>query len=111
MRDGPPTIQADLTFLAAHEGGRKTLPDFVSGQYMPHLVVLDAADVEEEYLSVRFLDGPSNYTFGESGRFLLELMYHPRVDYTRLRRGSELAVREGGRTVARGYAVSGFQEN
>ena len=72
---GVPRLEVEITFFAAEEGGRRSLPapPWSPPGYMPHLTVGDG-----EYLGVRFVAGPAP-SFGVPARFVLELMYHPRV--------------------------------
>jgi hypothetical protein len=98
-----PCILAEVLFLSEAEGGRRSPPQPPWGEgrwYMPHAVVEGMA----EYLGVRFVDGPQ-VAAGEPGRFVLALMYHPRVDYSDLRPGVSFALSEGGRVVARGQVL------
>jgi hypothetical protein len=67
---------------------------------MPHAVV----EGQSEYLGVRFIGGPA-VAAGELGQFELALMYHPQVDYAALQPSVAIAIREGGRVVARGRVL------
>ena len=90
----PPILEVEATFLARDEGGRIQPPDLDAGRYMPHLVVRPAGiratddGLTEDYLGVAFLEGPRPLVAGRPGRFVVELMYHPRVDYDALREGA-----------------------
>jgi hypothetical protein len=94
----------DLTFLTRAEGGRRGPVEFGTDvpKYVPHLVVTDGGRDVGDYLGVRFLDGPAEYVAGVPGRFVCELAHHPHVDYSGLRPGTTIAVREGPNTVAYG---------
>ena len=95
-------LEAEITFLAAEDGGRRSLPapPWRPPSYMPHLTVRDG-----EYLGVRFVAGPAPSP-GVPARFVLELMYHPQVCYEALRPGVVFAIREGGWIVGHGRVVS-----
>jgi hypothetical protein len=102
IRTDRPKIDIELTFLPLEVGGRRMLPDPSSGRYVPHLVVVDGGRDVSDYLGVRFVDGPTEPVSGSAARFRCELMYYPDVDYTALRPGTSVAVREGAKTVALG---------
>jgi len=96
-------ILAEITFLPLEEGGRLFPPEPPWGAgrwYMPHAVV----EGSTEYLGVRFLDG-SRVPAGKPGRFVLSLMYFPRVDYSALQPGARFTLREGGQVVAMGQVL------
>lgn len=96
--NGVPCIEAEITFLAFEDGGRRVLPapPWIHPSYMPHLTVGDG-----EHLGVRFIGGPAPVP-GVPAHFVLETMYHPEVCYESLQPGAEFAVREGNRVVAVG---------
>ena len=100
-----PSVIVELTFLPREAGGRATPPDPSSGRYLPHLVAVDDDRDASDYLGVRFVEGPTLIA-GSPVRCTCELMYHPGVDYTALRPGTAVAVREGARTVARGFVLA-----
>lgn len=114
-RDDCPTVTAEVTFLTANEGGRRTAP-VLTPQYRPHIVVQspsirhavadDDAINREPYLGICFLDAPSDFRLGHSAAVILELMYHPRVDYSEIRPGATFPIREGGRVVGHGRVIS-----
>jgi len=93
-----PRVEVEVTFLAFDDGGRRNLPE-AWGSYMPHLTIGDG-----EHLGVRFVSGPAPAP-SIPARFILELMYHPRVCYDGLRPGVAFAVREGGRVVGNGRVL------
>jgi hypothetical protein len=66
---------------------------------MPHAVV----EGQSEYMGVCFVGGPA-VAAGELGRFELALMY-PQVDYSALKPGVAITIREGHRIVARGLVL------
>jgi translation elongation factor EF-Tu-like GTPase len=96
---GIPRVEAEVTFLAPEEGGRRHLPQ-AWGSYMPHLTIGDG-----EQLGVRFVAGPVP-SAGVVSRYTLELMHHPAVCYAQLRTGVPFAVREGDRVVGVGKVLS-----
>lgn len=67
---------------------------------MPHVVVR-----AENYIGVRFVEGPPALEAGKPARVTLELMYEPEVDYAHLVPGATFSVREGGKTVGTGTVV------
>ena len=95
-----PCIIAEVTFLSAEAGGRRSLPMPPWGSYMPHAVVNE----EGEYLGIRFLDGPVPQV-GVAGEYRLALGYYPTVDYTALQPGICFTLREGARVVATGRVL------
>ncbi|MFI5455003.1 MAG: hypothetical protein ACHRXM_06085 [Isosphaerales bacterium] len=101
---GIPRVEAEVTFLAAEEGGRRHLPT-AWGSYMPHLTIGDG-----ELLGVRFVAGPTPSP-GVRALFVLELMYHPTVCYENLLPGVRFDVREGGRVVGHGSVSSALSHD
>jgi hypothetical protein len=107
-----PRITAQITFLPASEGGRETLPtDFSGGQYRPHVVVGDPTQrkalivnnvMQENYLGVAFVGGPSSVVAGEPFVVDLALMYWPNVSYDSLVPGATFTLREGPRIIGFG---------
>lgn len=103
-----PVITAEVVFLRGDEGGRSGPPIFDrQHRYMPH-VVIQSRDVRrsrtgpdgvnrEPYHGVAFLGGPSNYVAGNTGHFVLELMYYPDVSYADVVPGATFTIREGGK--------------
>ncbi len=106
-----PRIEVDATFLTREQGGRPYVPYLQagSGGYPAHLVAqppdVRKASHIEDYLGVSFLDGPDWIIAGESARFLLELVYHPRVNYDALQPDATFTIREGGQIVGFGTVV------
>jgi translation elongation factor EF-Tu-like GTPase len=111
-----PLIEAEVTFLSPDEGGRVHPPNLLAaGRYMPHLVVqepdvrkakgVQGNLIQEDYLGVAFLTGPSEVLAGRLGRFTLELMYHPHVEYDAFQAGATFTVREGGKIVGFGRVI------
>lgn len=107
-----PHIMCSVTFLRQEEGGRSTLPDLDSRKYMPHLVV-QSPDVRwapagkmppDDYLGVRFIAG-GPLRPGEACQTLMELMYHPGVDYSAIAVGATFTIREGPRIVGFGQVL------
>jgi hypothetical protein len=103
-----PLIEAEVTFLPLAEGGRARPPDMLSGRYM---LYPDAKVIQEDYLGVAFVTGPSEYVAGSPGKFTLELMYYPRVEYDALRKGATFTVREGGKVVGFGRVIGGVPQD
>ena len=111
-----PTIEVEVVFLSADEGGRQSPPVFgTAAEYRPHLVLQDRTVrqarmrgnvVEEEYLAVSFVEGPRSFALGEPVRCVLRLSYFPEVDYADLREGATFTVREGARIVAHGIVLN-----
>ena len=109
-----PIIEVEATFLTSEQGGRKLMPDLRAGRYMPHLVAqppeVRTAAVQrnqfvEGYLGVAFVAGPEPLVAGQSGRFTIELMYHPSVSYESLGAGATFTIREGAKIVGYGTVV------
>jgi len=106
-----PVIEIEATFLTREQGGRETVPDLGAGRYMPHLIVQPAEartageKFEEDYLGVAFVSGPEPLVQGQSGRFAVELMYHPRVNYASLEAGVGFTIREGAKVVGYGAVI------
>ncbi|OJW18938.1 MAG: hypothetical protein BGO49_18005 [Planctomycetales bacterium 71-10] len=113
--DETPHIEVEATFLTREQGGLARTPDLgAAGFYMPHLVVqpsearsavATASVPDEDYLGVKFVSGPTPIIAGEPGRFLLQLFYHPAVDYEPLEAGAAFTIREGGKVVGYGTVV------
>lgn len=112
-----PIITAEVVFLRADEGGRSRPPIFDRRHpYLPHVVVQgrdvrrSRADPDgvnrEAYQRVAFLEGPSPYTAGDAGRFVLELIYYPEVSYADVQPGATFTVREGGQVIGHGVVLS-----
>jgi hypothetical protein len=66
--------------------------------------VRDGNVVDEPYLGVTFLEGPSEIHFGEPAKVLLRLDY-PNVDYSSLSVGAAFTVREGAKVVGHGIVL------
>jgi translation elongation factor EF-Tu-like GTPase len=98
MTNELPYVIAEVTFIPAEDGGRTTL---TFAGYRPHAVV----EGTDEYLGVRFLEGANNQ-FGVPEEWRLELMYHPRVDYSKLTVGAAFSIREGRKIAATGRVLS-----
>lgn len=90
--------EVDITAVATEEGGREESIFPRQQNYMPHIRVQGKG----EWLGVRFLDGPDEIVPGEPGRVTIEMIYHPRVDYSTVTAGISVDVVEGKRVVARG---------
>ncbi|MDB4778309.1 hypothetical protein OAG68_02515 [bacterium] len=86
-----PVASANVTFIAARDGGRNTVPRMNANPcYRSHIVVQDASirhatydDAgmgNEHYMGVEFIGGPDTIEFDVSFDCTLRFMYHPRVD-------------------------------
>jgi hypothetical protein len=61
--------------------------------------------IDERYLGVSFLEGPPQFSFGETIRCVLRLNYFPELDYAELTPGASFTVREGAHVVAHGVVL------
>jgi translation elongation factor EF-Tu-like GTPase len=110
-----PKLLVELVFLSSEEGGRQSPPAFgTPAEYRPHFVVQDRGVrharmrgnfIEDDYLSVSFVEGPGKVTFGEPVKCVVRLNYFPDVAYGDLREGATFTVREGARVVAHGIVL------
>lgn len=106
--DQRPRIEVEATFLTFEQGGWRPVPSpgLHPGHYMPHLVVqppdIRKCSPADDYLGVAFLEAPDWIIAGEPARCLLELMYHPGVNYDALQPGATFTIREGGKIVGFG---------
>lgn len=108
-----PAIEAEVTFLKTEEGGRSAPLRLEPGSpfYMPHLVIGDparrdaAGTKSKELLGVAFRRAPVAVAPGQTMKLLMDLMYHPQVDYRELVPGATFTVREGPRIVAYGRVL------
>src|SRR5262245_5410564 len=101
-----PVLRALVTFLSPENGGRTSMPELASGQYMPHLViqspevrkasVIDGNVIVDDYLGVRFRSALAEILPEQPVDCEMELMYFPGVDYNGVRVGATFTVREGG---------------
>ena len=108
----PPSIEAEITFLAECNGGRKELPlNLSGGAYRPHLVVEDPNQSltittesvsQRTYLGVSFVAGPEQVKSGEPFSAELALIYWLRPGYEALRPGATFTLREGAKIVGHG---------
>lgn len=106
-RDALPVIMAEITFLRTDEGGRRTMPTLdIPARYMPHIVIQDRdvrqaiigrdGVLREDYQGVAFLNGPPNFSLGDTGKFQLLLMNYPKALYADVQPGATFTIREGG---------------
>ena len=113
MPSRPPDFEAEVRFLTADEGGRRTPPNFTGPhQYMPHIVVqpreartavVDEHGVGTElYEGIEFIERPADYRVGTPGIFVFDLMYYPQHRYPSVQPGATFTVREGAKIVAHG---------
>ncbi|XHS80500.1 hypothetical protein ACFJGW_00995 [Burkholderiaceae bacterium UC74_6] len=85
------------------DGGRHA--PFTEG-YRPHLVV----PPDGEYLGVTATCCAGPVAPGDEAEVQFDLDYHPALDYSALRIGTEFQMREGARTVAIGRVVRRFND-
>jgi hypothetical protein len=107
-----PRIEAEVTFLPEAQGERKEPPQLLSGgQYRPHLVVggpdqrqavTIGNEIQETYLAVAFVSGPSKIESGKAFPTEIVLMYWPHSMYESLVPGVTFTIREGARVVGYG---------
>ncbi len=108
-----PKITVDVVFLSPIEGGRREPPVVDRPRvYRPHLVIQergvrhprlkDGNAIDEPYLGVAFLEGPTRVQAGETAHYSLELCY---PSYSNVLPGAEFTLREGGRIVGHGVVV------
>ena len=115
MPNNRPTVIAEVTFLLASDGGR-SLPPLFNSQYRPHIVIqspdvrstaIDAlGNVCDKYLGICFLSATEDYQLGQKSVVTLELMYHPRVDYSEVQPEATFTIREGGSVVGYGRVLA-----
>ena len=112
-----PRILAEITFLSASEGGRKSPPtnNVSDGAYRPHLVVGDPNQrkalivdnvIQETYLGVTLVGGSSKVVADEPFLAELELLYWPNVSYESLIPDATFTIREGPHVVGYGKVKS-----
>lgn len=113
-----PIIEVEATFLSHEAGGRRVVPSVGSGRYMPHLVVqspevrtaiTEGRTLVEDYLGVAFVAGLEPVVAGQPGRFIVELICHPAINYDALEVEATFTIREGGRIVGYGAVVQRTQ--
>jgi translation elongation factor EF-Tu-like GTPase len=66
------------------------------------VVAKDGRTLLENYLGVCFTGNGEAFVPGESSDVVLQLSYHPEVDYDQLFSGSTFTIREGGQIVGFG---------
>lgn len=113
--DNSAWIEAEVTFIAEGEGGRKKPPARLSGNnYRPHLVVGDPTQrqaklignfIDEEMLGIAFTSGPDNVETGQTFLAILELAFFPHPAYDAVVPGATFTIREGPQIVAFGRVV------
>lgn len=95
-----------IRFLSKDEGGRR-IPLILNNNYCPHFRVIGDA----EYLGVRFQIENERYI--EPNQWFaaeVELLYHPIVDYKKLKGGQEFEILEGSHVVGHGTVTSPISE-
>ncbi len=85
------------------------------GRYMPHIVMGDpdqrkatvkpGLGIDEEYIGVRFAGGPETLEIGVPTQVILELLYMPVEEFSKITPGATFTLREGSTIVGFGYAV------
>jgi len=99
-------IEANLTFLSPHEGGRTHLNMKLKGlSYRPHIVIGDPNQREaivgpgnvglETYCGVAFADGPDHIEPNVVYTVRMVLMYWPHEIYDPVVAGATFTLREG----------------
>ena len=91
-----------ISMKPEHEGGRHAA--FTLG-YCPHFVV----DGTEAWLGVRASKCPAPVEPGDTAEVGFELIY-PAVDYSAVRKGANVRVMEGARSVDAGVVLDRFEE-
>jgi hypothetical protein len=95
-------VQARVLFYA--RGGRSTVP--IGDGYAPYLRAASFADV----LAVRVNGMPLEGKFDTEYGVALELTHHPRIDYSKLKEGTNFFLLEGPKTVGEGVVTSAIYE-
>ncbi len=109
-------VRAEVRFLPADEGGRKTAPRLdgtLASSYRPHLVVGDSThDVRwpdgrlgKYYIAIAFVGGPSQVALGETVAARFVFMF-PEQGTAAVVPGVTFTLREGARIVAEGRVAS-----
>lgn len=93
------TVEAEVTFLAAEQGGRHLGPLLDNQRYRPHLRV----PPDSAMLGIEFVAGPEGQApFGTPVLATLRLVYEPDVSYAALRPGCRFEILKGARIVGHG---------
>ncbi|HLA95630.1 MAG TPA: hypothetical protein VK612_07910 [Pyrinomonadaceae bacterium] len=108
-------IDAEVTFISASNGGRKTLPSILGCVYRPHIVIGDPEQrqpnltdgnyIEELMLGVCFVSGPSIIEFKKKFIAQMGLIYWPSESYDSVISGATFTIREGGTIVGFGRVL------
>ena len=114
-------VTANIRFLTENEGGRHTsIALSCNVPYRPHFVVqnrtIRKAIIEgnrgtEPYIAMTFIDGPENYTNGDSGIFRFYCPYWTHPEHPDIITGTEFTIREGGKIVAGGTVIEKTEPN
>ena len=110
--DQAPTIEAEITLLETHEGGRKQAIRPGEVWYRPHIVIGNPSQrhpvvgtdgvIREAYLGVQFAREPAVISPGETAQMTMTLIYHPVVNYEAVVPTATFTIREGGSIVGYG---------
>lgn len=104
------TIEAELTFRPANEGGRTTplRLDHPTVRYRPHVTVKTSTPPSlvssEDWLGVEFPQQWEELQPGRATRLRFQPLY-PSVDYSALQRGVDFSILEGPLKVGSGRVV------
>jgi hypothetical protein len=109
-----PRVTAEITFLRADQGGRKTAPKFPA-YWCLHVVLQDRSirhakvegrEVRELYHPMRIVEAPVDFNLGDTGKFVLTPMYYPQDPFEEFRAGVTFTAREGSRIIAHGVVLT-----
>lgn len=100
----PSYVKARVKFNARDHGGRPFVP--IRDGYAPY--VRSAAITQD--LPVRVNGMPINGKYEMPYEVEVELMYHPKIDYSPLVEGTEFTLIEGTKTVGEGAITSAIYE-
>jgi translation elongation factor EF-Tu-like GTPase len=100
----PSYLKARVEFYSSERGGRPFVP--IRDGYAPY--VRSAATTQD--LPVRVNGMPINGKYEMPYDVEVELMYHPKIDYSALVEGTEFTLVEGTKTVGEGAITSPIYE-
>ena len=96
------SIEVQVKFLLADDGGRENLPNLCSGTYRPHFVVVGRP--KDEYFGVQFIGQQGLLMPDQETIATVQLLYCD-VDYSPLRKGVVFKIMEGGNKVGTGSVL------